>query len=135
MKILVVLLKIWALLSLMAAVAIAVMLWDDGHSMTIGWGDDLLEGPSAAVAAGLLAAVGVFAAGLVVSTVVAIVGVVVPCALVLVLACVAIALGAAGIAVVGSILVASSPVLLVVIGCVLLVRLIRRRRTAQPSTV
>lgn len=128
MKLFGVLFKLWALLCVLAAIALGAALWGDTGGMSVSVGDDLLDGHLATVLVTLIAAVALFATGVAIGLLVALVGVLVPCGLLLALAATLIGMGAAGIAVFGSLALVLSPVLIVVAGCVLLVRGLRRRR-------
>ncbi len=135
MRILGLFLKIWAVLSILAAIAIGAMLASQTDGLTLSTGSGVIDGPMAVIISALVGAALIFTAGLGVSLSIALVGVIVSGVLVLLVLALLFGLGVAGLAVFGSVLLACSPLLILLAACGLLVRAARRRRAAQALPV
>lgn len=127
--------KVWALLCVAGLIAIGIALSSNGHGMTVNVGDDFFDGTPAALAGLAIGALAIFILGLAATLVIGIVGVIVSCILTFALVAVLLGLGAAGVALFGGLLVAISPVLILAAACGLLVRAIRRRRVAAGTPI
>lgn len=119
-------------LGALAGIALSLGHFDGSY---IQWDDNVIEGPtSLLICAAVGGLVGVCLA-VCIAIVAALVGVIVPLFVALVVCAVVIALIVALASVLGSVAVAFSPVLLLGLGCVLLIRAIGRKSVNRPQSL